>query len=64
MNESVNEALGAWLSKPGNSQVLAARKLNIGEGTLRYRLENPSSWKWEEVKVVASMTGRKVTDLQ
>lgn len=60
----IAEALNEWLTKPGNTQVIAAQRLGIGEGTLRNRMSGYTPWKWGEAVKVAHLTGKKVSDFE
>lgn len=60
----IAEALNEWLTKPGNTQVIAAQRIGIGEGTLRNRMSGYTPWKWSEAIKVARLTGKKVSDFE
>lgn len=56
MNRLINEKLGAWLLKSGNTKDKLAAELGISRPTLNGRLDGKSKWQWDEVVEVARLT--------
>lgn len=63
MTEKINEKIGAWLLKDGNTKGLLAEKLNVSRPTLDTRLDGTSKWKWEEVVCISEITGSSLNEL-
>lgn len=49
MNEILNEKIGAWLLKEGNSRTSLAEAIGISRPALGKKLSGASKWTWEEV---------------
>lgn len=62
--KQIVEALKEWLAEPGNTQVIAAQRIGIGESALRDRLHGRTRWKWGEVRRVARLTGKELTEFE
>ena len=56
MNRLINEKLGAWLLKGGNTKDKLAAEIGISRPTLNGRLDGKSKWQWDEVIEVARLT--------
>ena len=63
MNDRINEKVGAWLLEDGNTRIRLAAELHISRPALDKRLNGKTKWKWEEVLVVARLTGSTLDDL-
>ena len=63
MTDVINEKLGAWLLKSGNTRDVLAEKLNISRPALQNRLNGTSKWYWEEVIRVSQITGSSPNEL-
>lgn len=62
--KQIVEALKEWLAEPGNTQVIAAQRIGIGETALRDRLHGRTRWKFGEARRVARLTGKELTDFE
>ena len=63
MNELINEKLGAWLLKDGNTRALLAKEIGISRPTLNGRLEGKTKWNWEDVLEISRITGASLEEL-
>lgn len=63
MNRIINEKLGAWLLKSGNTREKLADEIGITRPTLNGRLDGKSKWQWDEVIQVARITGCSLNEL-
>ena len=63
MNDRINEKLGAWLLKEGNTQELLASKIGISRPTLAGRLNGKSKWNWEDVIRISQLVGVSLDEL-
>ena len=54
--QRINEKLGAWLLKDGNTRDQLAQELGMTRPTLATRLNGTSRWEWEEVVKVSRLT--------
>ena len=62
MDEIINEKLGAWLLREGNTREVLAKQLGMTRPTLNSRLKN-GGWSWLEVKQIAKLTGVTANEL-
>ena len=63
MNTIINEKLGAWLLKSGNTRDKLAAEIGITRPTLNGRLDGKSKWLWDEVIEVARITECSLNEL-
>lgn len=63
MNKIINEKLGAWLLKSGNTREKLADEIGITRPTLNGRLDGKSKWQFDEVVKVAQLTGCSLNEL-
>lgn len=63
MHRIINEKLGAWLLKSGNTREKLADEIGITRPTLASRLNGESKWRWEEVLKVSQITGASLNEL-
>ena len=63
MNRIINEKLGAWLLKSGNTREKLADEIGITRPTLNGRLDGKSKWQWDEVIQVARITECSLNEL-
>ena len=63
MTDRINEKVGAWLIKDGNTRELLAQKIGISRPTLQNRLNGTSGWTWNEAVKIADITGCTLNDL-
>lgn len=63
MTDRINEKLGAWLLREGNTRELLAHEIGISRPALLARLNGTSKWYWEEVVRVAKLTESDLNDL-
>ena len=63
MNDRINEKLGAWLLREGNTRSKLADEIGISRPTLNSRLDGKSKWLWDEVVIIARLTGCSLNDL-
>ena len=63
MNKIINEKLGAWLLKSGNTREKLAEEIGITRPTLNGRLDGKSKWQFDEVVKVAQLTGCSLNEL-
>ena len=63
MTDKINEKLGAWLLKDGNTRDALSKKLNISRPALQNRLNGTSKWYWHEIVKVAEITGSTLDEL-
>lgn len=63
MNKIINEKLGAWLLKSGNTREKLAEEIGITRPTLSGRLDGKSKWQFDEVVKVAQLTGCSLNEL-
>lgn len=49
MNAILNEKIGAWLLKAGNSRESLAASIGVSRPSLNKKLAGSSKWTWEEV---------------
>lgn len=62
LDEIINEKLGAWLLRQGNTRELLAKALGMTRPTLNSRLKE-GGWSWHEVKAIAQLTGSSASEL-
>lgn len=62
MDEIINEKLGAWLLREGNTREVLAKQLGMTRPTLSSRLKE-GGWSWLEVKQIAKLTGATANEL-
>lgn len=60
--DSVNEKLGAWLLKSGNTREVLAKALGMTRPTLNSRLKE-GGWSWAEVLRICEITGATPNEL-
>ena len=63
MHRIINEKIGAWLLKNGNTREKLADEIGITRPTLASRLNGESKWRWEEVLKVSQITGASLNEL-
>lgn len=63
MTDRINEKLGAWLLKDGNTREVLAQAIGISRPALQNRLNGTSKWYWEEVVKVSQITGSSPNEL-
>lgn len=63
MADKINEKLGAWLLKEGNTREALASAIGISRPALQNRLNGTSKWFWVEVIAVAKLTGSDLNEL-
>lgn len=63
MNEKINEKLGAWLLREGNTRELLAKEIGISRPTLQARLDGRSKWNWEDVIQISRVTSTSLDEL-
>ena len=63
MNERINEKLGAWLLEKEHTRAKLAKLIGISKPTLYTRLNGKSKWRWDEVLVIAELTGSTLNEL-
>ena len=63
MTERINEKIGAWLLEEGNSRSLLAKEIGISRPALNKRLAGSTKWNWNEVIIVAQITGTSLNEL-
>ena len=63
MADKINEKLGAWLLKEGNTKELLAEQIGISRPALSARLNGTSKWYWGEVVKVARITDCDLNEL-
>lgn len=63
MTDKINEKLGAWLLKEGNTRELLAEQIGISRPALLARLNGTSKWYWGEVVKVAQLTECDLNEL-
>ena len=62
MDEIINEKLGAWLLREGNTREVLSNQLGMTRPTLSSRLKE-GGWSWLEVKQIAKLTGATANEL-
>ena len=63
MTQVINEKIGAWLLRDGNTKEMLADEIGLTRPTLYKRLSNDSDWKWEEVVQVSRIVGCSLNEL-
>ena len=63
MYEVINEKVGAWLLKEGNTRDVLAQALGITRPTLAARLAGDTKWYWGEVVLLARFLGVSLDEL-
>ena len=63
METTINEKVGAWLLVKGNSRDLLAERLGMTRPTLAGRIKGETEWTWNEVKIIAELTGASLDEL-
>lgn len=63
MNELINEKIGAWLLKDGNTRERLASELGISRPALSNRIDGITKWDWEDVVAIARVTGCSLNEL-
>lgn len=63
MENRINEKIGVWLLKEGNTREVLAQKIGITRPTLLKRLNGASGWTWDEVVKIAEITDSTLNDL-
>lgn len=63
VNELINEKLGAWLLREGNTQARLAEEIGISRPTLAGRLQGKTKWNWEDVLAISRITGATLDEL-
>lgn len=63
MTDQINEKIGAWLLKEGNSRSLLAEELGISRPALLNRLNGSSKWNWDEVLRLSQLLGCSLNEL-
>ena len=63
MDERINEKLGAWLLKEGNTQALLASLIGISRPTLTGRLSGKTKWNWEDVVRISGIVNVSLDEL-
>ncbi len=63
MSQVINEKLGAWLLKSGNTRDTLSVALDMTRPTLNGRLRGDTEWTWKEVKTIAKLTGSTLDEL-
>lgn len=63
METAINEKVGAWMLVKGNSRDLLAERLGMTRPTLAGRIKGETEWTWNEVKIIAELTGASLDEL-
>lgn len=51
----INEKIGSWLIKKGNSKTKLANILSISPATLNKRINGSSPWRWDEIVAMSEL---------
>lgn len=63
MNNCINEKIGAWLLKNGNTREELAEKIGISRPALSNRLAGKTDWNWNDVLKVSEVIGCSLNEL-
>lgn len=59
----LNQKISSWLRLKEHSMKALCEAVGISRHTLRTRLAEPGTWRWQEVCKAASFLGCEVSDL-
>ena len=60
---AINEKIGAWLLKDGNTREQLAKELDMTRPTLNGRIEGKSKWLWNDVVKLSRVVGCSLNEL-
>ena len=63
MSGCINEKVGAWLLEEGNTRGKLAKEIGISRPALSKRLSGDTEWNWNDVLVIAKVTGCTLNEL-
>ena len=63
MNDRINEKIGSWLLRDGNTRSLLAEQIGISRPALANRLSGQSQWNWDEVMKLSKILDCSLNDL-
>lgn len=63
MVEQINEKIGAWLLRDGNTRDVLAAEIGITRPTLATRISGETKWNWDEVVRLSKLLGFSLDEL-